>query len=241
MSSSKSAKDWQLDDEHLLIATFCQALQDNSTGSGMIQLSDAAMKFERDIDMEQVLYQLNLQNNLLSQEYEALSKELSKGTPEKNKTIQKNNLEQSNPELKPLVLEDKQRAVNSAADLHQTEDNKSNEGIVNNKMDINSVDEAAKLRQHTNRMETRISMLVDHNKQLEARLARLRQLVQQADDVGDGSLSGSRFGTLRSRVVRATSLQSQSQGYDSGINIQNLGAPPPPSLFVGLVKPTIDK
>ena len=216
--STKSAKDWQVDDEHLLIANFCQALQDNCTGgSGMFQLSDAALKFEGDIDMEQVLYQLNVQNNLLNQEYEALSKELTHGTTAKDKIIQKNNLEQHIPELESVLLEDNKNAKSSSEKL--TEYNKNNETISNDKKDINSVDEAAKLRQHTNRMETRISMLVDHNKQLEARLARLRQLVQQADEAGNGSLSGSRFGTLRSRVVRATSLQSQSQGYDSGTKI----------------------
>jgi hypothetical protein len=82
-------------------------------------------------------------------------------------------------------------------------------------------DEASKLRQHTNRMETRIAILVDHNKQLDSQLKRLRQLVQLPDDIADGSC-GSRFGTLRSKVVRATSLQNEkSQEFDSVLALKS--------------------
>ena len=45
-----------------------------------------------------------------------------------------------------------------------------------------SVLEASKLRQHTTRMEARISILMDHNKQLEARLNRLKRLLHQSPE-----------------------------------------------------------
>ena len=46
-------------------------------------------------------------------------------------------------------------------------------------------------------------------------LKRLRQLVQLPDEAMD-PFGGSKFGTLRSKVVRATSLQSHGQEYASG-------------------------
>ena len=206
--SSKSTKDWQLDDEHLLIATFCQALQDNfSLSGGMIHASDFAMQFERDIDLEQVLYQLNTQNNRLTQEYETLSKEVANGTTQKDTETNGTNLESS--ERKGSGQNEKQLQEDIGY-------NKCNEDSEISKCDNSSIDEAAKLRQHSNRMETRIAILVDHNKQLESQLGRLRQLVQLPDEAADVSLNGSKFGTLRSKVVRETSLQSQSQEYDSG-------------------------
>ena len=187
-----------------MIANFCQALQENSGKSGYgVQSNDLMMQYERDIDLEQVLYQLNIQNVRLTQEYETLTKEIV------NEDVH-NNVEENGSEIK---------TYSTAA----TENDFKEENITNSRTlkDQNSEndgsDEASKLRQHTNRMETRIAILVDHNKQLDSQLKRLRQLVQLPDDIADGSC-GSRFGTLRSKVVRATSLQNEkSQEFDSGI------------------------
>jgi hypothetical protein len=184
----------------LLIANFCQALQNNSTGFGFpINTSDIAMQFERDVDLEQVLYQLNIQNVRLTQEYECLSKEVGAEVEEKK-------VAETNANSNSIKCKDDN--IRNSKELEY----RNNVEIEVSKCNEDSSDEAAKLRQHTNRMETRISILVDHNKQLDAQLKRLRQLVQLPDDPSGGS----KFGTLRSKVVRATSLQSQEQEYDSG-------------------------
>ena len=197
-----------MDDEHLLIANFCQALQNNSSGFGFnLYNSDAAMQLGRDVDLEQVLYQLNIQNVRLTQEYEHLSKEAEnldfQASDEIQNTDKVSNVDENN--------------VNGGEDRSKEIVQLNNHGSYSQSSEMNNDtnEDAAKLRQHTSRMETRISILVDHNKQLEVQLKRLRQLVQLPDDGVDGS-GGSKFGTLRSKVVRATSLQSQSEEYASG-------------------------
>ena len=189
----------------MLIANFCQALQNNSTGFGFpINTSDIAMQYERDVDLEQVLYQLNIQNVRLTQEYETLSKEVGAEVEEKKVT-------ETNTNSNSIKSKDDNNRNSASKELEY----RNNVEIEVSKCNDDTTDEAARLRQHTNRMETRISILVDHNKQLDVQLKRLRQLVQLPDESLDPS-SGSKFGTLRSKVVRATSLQSQGQEYDSG-------------------------
>ena len=159
------------------------------------------MQYERDIDLEQVLYQLNIQNVRLTQEYETLTKEIV------NEDVQ-NNVEENGSEIKTYTLTEND---------FKEENNTNNRTMEGHNSENDGCDEASRLRQHTNRMETRIAILVDHNKQLDSQLKRLRQLVQLPDDIADRSC-GSRFGTLRSKVVRATSLQNEkSQEFDSGI------------------------
>ena len=162
------------------------------------------MQFERDVDLEQVLYQLNIQNVRLTQEYETLSKEVGAELEEKKVT-----------EIKTNSISSTNKDENIMNAISKELEYRNNVEIAGSKGHEDSTDEALRLRQHTNRMETRISILVDHNKQLESQLKRLRQLVQLPEESLDPS-SGSKFGTLRSKVVRATSLQSQGQEYDSG-------------------------
>ena len=207
--SSKSSKDWNLDDEHILIANFCQALQNNSTALGYNQYnSDVAMQLERDVDLEQVLYQLNIQNVRLTQEYEHLSKEAE------NMDLQEAE-EVTNADVIANGAGENNINGGEGTSKEDLRHNKHGSYAGSSEMNNDSNEDAAKLRQHTNRMETRISILVDHNKQLEVQLKRLRQLVQLPDEAMDPS-GGSKFGTLRSKVVRATSLQYQGQEYTSG-------------------------
>ena len=147
-----------------------------------------------DVDLEQVLYQLNIQNVRLTQEFETLSKEVGSDLEEKK-------VSESNANSNSFPCKDDKISNPVSKEL----ENRNTVEIDASKGNNESSDEAVKLLQHTNRMETRISILVDHNKQLETQLKRLRQLVQLPDDMVEGS-GGSKFGTLRSKVVRATSL-----------------------------------
>ena len=45
--------------------------------------------------------------------------------------------------------------------------------------DADLIEEAKQLRKHKGRLESRMQMLEDHNKQLERQLQRLRQLLEQ--------------------------------------------------------------
>ncbi|MEQ2276793.1 hypothetical protein AMECASPLE_013828 [Ameca splendens] len=58
--------------------------------------------------------------------------------------------------------------------------------------------EARVLRQHKTRLETRMQILEDHNKQLESQLRRLRELLLQPKD--DSEANGSELSTLSSPV-----------------------------------------
>ncbi|KAJ0049916.1 hypothetical protein NL108_005221 [Boleophthalmus pectinirostris] len=61
--------------------------------------------------------------------------------------------------------------------------------------------EARVLRQHKSRLETRMQILEDHNKQLESQLRRLRELLLQPKD--DSEANGSEPSTLSSPVSGA--------------------------------------
>ena len=65
------------------------------------------------------------------------------------------------------------------------------------------ISEAKKLRQHKNRLETRMQILEDHNRQLEAQLRRLKQLLE--DPVQSNPIP-----VLQTRSVTASQLCIQS-------------------------------
>lgn len=60
--------------------------------------------------------------------------------------------------------------------------------------------EAKLLRQHKGRLEARMQILEDHNKQLEAQLTRLRQLLEEP---------ASKPSTLQTRSVTASQLNTE--------------------------------
>ena len=92
-----------------------------------------------------------------------------------------------------------------------------NEGIVplhdNQRL---ASEEAAKLTQHNARMKARIGILMDHNQQLEGRLQRLRHLLHAPDGSGNHS---NKFGTLRTRAVVASSLDTRQSNTVEGMRI----------------------
>ena len=146
-------------DEHSLIAAYCQALNENAK-------ANPTAKIAQEINLEEVLHELNERNGRLRQEYDMLA---------------------------------------SSAKI--------DDGVsytFNGKPDATV--EASKLRQHTSRMEARIAILLDHNKQLEARLNRLRRLLHQSEDDDGGG--GSKFGTLRTKAVVAAKLETSATSKD---------------------------
>ncbi|KAF4078503.1 hypothetical protein AMELA_G00199850 [Ameiurus melas] len=87
------------------------------------------------------------------------------------------------------------------------------EGVVPDEADL--LAEAKFLRQHKGRLEARMQILEDHNKQLESQLYRLRQLLHQPEldsAVNGGSSSGSLSQEARGHAeLTAPSLSSRSQ------------------------------
>ena len=71
--------------------------------------------------------------------------------------------------------------------------------------------EAKLLRQHKGRLESRMQILEDHNRQLEAQLQRLRQLLNDPNNgATPGSGLNSKPNTLQTRSVTASQLNTDS-------------------------------
>lgn len=73
------------------------------------------------------------------------------------------------------LKQDKENQVNGHSGY--SSDNDNTESSINR--DAEMIAEAKLLRQHKSRLESRMKILEDHNKQLEAQLLRLRQLLEQ--------------------------------------------------------------
>ncbi|XP_037038480.1 dystrophin, isoforms A/C/F/G/H isoform X6 [Bradysia coprophila] len=147
------------DDEHQLIAQYCQSLPNNGPKSPVQVM--AAMDAEQREELEAIIKDLEEENATLQAEYERLkSKQTPTTTPDDNQS--------------PLV---------QAA---QGQD---------------MMTEAKLLRQHKGRLEARMQILEDHNRQLEAQLTRLRQLLDEP---------GTKPSTLQTRSVTASQLNTES-------------------------------
>ncbi|XP_031638599.1 dystrophin, isoforms A/C/F/G/H isoform X4 [Contarinia nasturtii] len=152
------------DDEHQLIAQYCQTLPNNgSNGAPKSPLQVmAAVDADQREELEAIIQDLEEENATLQAEYERLrSKQTPISTPD-----------------------DAQAAI----------------GIASGGQDLMA--EAKLLRQHKGRLEARMQILEDHNRQLEAQLMRLRQLV---DEPGTTKAS-----TLQTRSVTASQLNTES-------------------------------
>ncbi len=79
--------------------------------------------------------------------------------------------------------------------------------------------EAKHLKQHSSRMETRMRILEDHNKQLGEKLMQLRQLL--AEEREESLSSPRNFGTLRGKSVIATMLSSESPMTGKGRSVRS--------------------
>ncbi|XP_026823551.1 dystrophin isoform X9 [Ooceraea biroi] len=195
LSRTRSNSTPDSDDEHQLIAHYCQSLNggDNiNMPRSPVQVM-AAIDAEQREELEAMIRELEEENATLQAEYERLrSKQTPGSTPE--------------------------------------------DGRGTRQPDCDMITEANLLKQHKERLESRMQLLEDHNRQLEAQLQRLRQLLDEPS-----ASSPSKTGTLQTRSVTASQLATDSPAkmnghyHDSpgggGSNegrVSSLERPPPP-------------
>ncbi|XP_030556514.1 dystrophin, isoforms A/C/F/G/H isoform X6 [Drosophila novamexicana] len=180
------------DDEHQLIAQYCQALPTNngSAPKSPVQVM-AAMDAEQREELEAIIRDLEEENANLQAEYQQLCSKQQSGTPDES-----NGMQHSSSSMTGL----------------------SSQGEHGQDM----MAEAQLLRQHKGRLEARMQILEDHNRQLEAQLQRLRQLLDEPNGGGcssanssglpsaPGSALNSKPNTLQTRSVTASQLNTDS-------------------------------
>ncbi|CAK1594213.1 unnamed protein product [Parnassius mnemosyne] len=157
-------------------------------------------------------------------------------------------LEEENASLQAEYerLKAKQTPGSTPEDQHTLADNR------NAPVDQEMMAEARLLRQHKGRLEARMHILEEHNRQLEAQLQRLRTLLDEpgaqgspagaggAGGAAGGAGAGARTGTLQTRSVTASQLATDSPAkmhnglyHDAHTNggrgeRETLERPPPP-------------
>ncbi|ODM96852.1 Dystrophin, isoform D [Orchesella cincta] len=209
------------EDEHSLIAQYCQSL---TRGDGVIPRSPiqivAAIDAEQSEQLEAVIRALEEENSTLQAEFERL----------KHKTQGKDHgFLMDEPKLEPT--NGANVGTNGSGNYGSLDPN-----------DTNIIAEARLLRQHKGRLEARMQILEDHNRQLEAQLQRLRQLLDEPKPN-----SPSKTGTLQSKSVVAAELAvdsplphranghfesqvpSKTQWQQSSSQFGEDGRPPPPT------------
>ncbi|KAK2162353.1 hypothetical protein LSH36_100g10023 [Paralvinella palmiformis] len=151
------------DDEHQLIAQYCQSLHGDGSSHSLRSPMQIMMAVDGDQrnELESMIKDLEDENRNLQAEYDRL------------RQAHKDHV--------------------GAASSTLTDDS---DGDVN--YDAEMIREAKLLRQHKGRLEARMQILEDHNRQLEAQLDRLRQLLDQSD--------------FEPRLVMMTSSQAASPG-----------------------------
>lgn len=151
------------DEEHQLIAQYCQTLPNNGPKSPVQVM--AAMDAEQREELEAIIQDLEEENASLQAEYERLrSKQTPTTTPDNDG-----------------------QGAGIGAQANQGQD---------------MMAEAKLLRQHKGRLEARMQILEDHNRQLEAQLMRLRQLLDEPN--------AAKASTLQTRSVTASQLNTES-------------------------------
>ncbi|CAG7815669.1 unnamed protein product [Allacma fusca] len=161
------------DDEHTLIAAYCQSL---SKPAAVIPRSPiqvlSSIDADHSIQLESVIRSLEQENNNLQMEYNRLlAKKSSLNSPNQ---------------------------------------------IFNNIENNNILNEARLLRVHKGRLEARMQILEEHNRQLEQQLNRLRQLLDEP------KTESSRTGTLQSKSVVASELDMNAPN-----NLKSTNQPQP--------------
>ncbi|TMW54019.1 hypothetical protein DOY81_000887, partial [Sarcophaga bullata] len=172
------------DDEHQLIAQYCMALPTNNGAApkSPVQVM-AAMDAEQREELEAIIRDLEEENSNLQAEYQQLLTKQST-TPDENSGMQ-----HSNSSVGGLA-----QAGNASGEHGQ-----------------DMMAEAKLLRQHKGRLESRMQILEDHNRQLEAQLQRLRQLLNDPNNgATPGSALNSKPNTLQTRSVTASQLNTDS-------------------------------
>ncbi|XP_050330291.1 dystrophin, isoforms A/C/F/G/H isoform X4 [Bactrocera neohumeralis] len=177
------------DDEHQLIAQYCQALPTNN-GSGPkspVQVM-AAMDAEQREELEAIIRDLEEENANLQAEYQQLCSKQNSTTPDADGGMQ-----HSTSAMGGLAA-----GANAGGQGEHGQD---------------MIAEAKLLRQHKGRLEARMQILEDHNRQLEAQLQRLRQLLDEPNSgavSAAGSALNSKPNTLQTRSVTASQLNTDS-------------------------------
>uniref|UniRef100_A0A0A1XNJ6 Protein detached n=1 Tax=Zeugodacus cucurbitae TaxID=28588 RepID=A0A0A1XNJ6_ZEUCU len=177
------------DDEHQLIAQYCQALPTNN-GSGPkspVQVM-AAMDAEQREELEAIIRDLEEENANLQAEYQQLCSKQNSTTPDADGGMQ-----HSTSAMGGLAA-----GANGGGQGEHGQD---------------MIAEAKLLRQHKGRLEARMQILEDHNRQLEAQLQRLRQLLDEPNSgavSAAGSALNSKPNTLQTRSVTASQLNTDS-------------------------------
>ncbi|XP_017967439.1 dystrophin, isoforms A/C/F/G/H isoform X17 [Drosophila navojoa] len=180
------------DDEHQLIAQYCQALPatNGSAPKSPVQVM-AAMDAEQREELEAIIRDLEEENANLQAEYQQLCTKQQSGTPDES-----NGMHHSSSSSMTGLSSQGEHGQDMMA-------------------------EAKLLRQHKGRLEARMQILEDHNRQLEAQLQRLRQLLDEPNGGGSsatssglpsapGSALNSKPNTLQTRSVTASQLNTDS-------------------------------
>ncbi|XP_069998652.1 uncharacterized protein [Penaeus vannamei] len=160
------------EDEHGLIAQYCQSLSSSDAPLPVprspLQIM-AAVDAEQKDELEQMIRALEEENSQLQAEYDRLKSQQPVGSPP-------------------------------------------DDGLSGQRSEADMLAEAKLLRQHKGRLEARMGILEEHNRQLEAQLHRLRQLLGEPG----GMSSPNKSGTLQTKSVTASQLAMDSPAKVNG-------------------------
>ncbi|XP_055852370.1 dystrophin, isoforms A/C/F/G/H isoform X3 [Episyrphus balteatus] len=172
------------DDEHQLIAQYCQALPPNGSGPKSPVQVMAAMDAEQREELEAIIRDLEEENANLQAEYQQLSTKQTQSltTPDDG---------MNHSPLSGISLS------GNGADHGQ-----------------DMMAEAKLLRQHKGRLEARMQILEDHNRQLEAQLQRLRQLLDEPSNPSNAKPSTLQTRSVTASQLNTDSpAKMQQNGY----------------------------
>ncbi|XP_066986177.1 dystrophin, isoforms A/C/F/G/H-like isoform X39 [Macrobrachium rosenbergii] len=163
------------EDEHGLIAQYCQSLSSSDAPLPVprspLQIMAAVDADQKD-ELEQMIRALEEENSVLQAEYDRLKSQQTVGSPP-------------------------------------------DDGLAGQRSEADMLAEAKLLRQHKGRLEARMGILEEHNRQLEAQLHRLRQLLGEP-----GVSSPNKSGTLQTKSVTASQLAMDSPAKVNGHSTQ---------------------
>lgn len=203
-SEPRKANNSVVTDEHSLIAQYCQKLHN---GDLMSVVPDSPMQLMAEIDAEQrhelelMIRELETENASLQEEYKHLQASSSSGSG-------------SAP-----------HSSSSSAGLSGV-----GSGIVppmSSEAEI--LQEAKMLREHKDRLESRMKVLEVHNSQLEVQLGKLKQILHEPNNGNHQStIMSNKTGTLNTKSVTASQLATNSPILPHRMNGQLHNAPAPP-------------
>ncbi|XP_053338740.1 utrophin-like isoform X2 [Clarias gariepinus] len=180
LPTDSSSATGSMDEEHALILQYCQALGAEGASCSQPQSPAHTPKYNT-VSTHGSIQVLQSPAQIL----QAVERE-ERGELERIITRLEEEQRSLRREYEQLREQQRQRGAESVMSTESTE------GAVPDEADL--LAEAKLLRQHKGRLEARMQILEDHNKQLESQLYRLRQLLHQPEldsAVNGGSSSGS--------------------------------------------------